>query len=218
MDRTSSRPALPCPGPGEDSLIQTVPARCRRPAGCAPHHGESLCAALPYLCRRRNRRCPLTCQASARARRCAAPSAGACVAGTRQGGSRLTIRQRTGAPLRHNTWRRRPAGTLLPFTAAAGAQPSIPGPSDEPVSARGVRPLSEPYPVQDYSGAVGRARDATHHATPACVRAHGARSYGAGGGRQIRPGIWRAFVMGCQSCSTRRTPTETCLQPVGRSG
>ena len=85
-------------------------------------------------------------------------------------------------------------GALLLFTAAAGAQPSIPRPSDEPVSARGVRPLSEPYPVQDYSGAVGRARDATHHATPACVRAHGARSYGAGGGRQIRPGIWRAFV------------------------
>ena len=99
---------------------------------------------------------------------------------------------------------------LLLFTAAAGAQPSIPRPSDEPVSARGVRPLSEPYPVQDYSGAVGRARDATHHATPACVRAHGARSYGAGGGRQIRPGIWRAFVMGCQSCSTRRTPTAAC--------
>jgi len=89
MDRTSSRPALPCPGPGEDSLIQTVPARCRRPAGCAPHHGESLCAALPYLCSRRNRRCPLTCQASARtALRCPERR---CVAGR----SRLTSHHST---------------------------------------------------------------------------------------------------------------------------
>jgi hypothetical protein len=48
-----------------DSLIRTQYARCRRPAGCAPHHGGDECTsacALPML-----QEIPMTCQQIAHA-------------------------------------------------------------------------------------------------------------------------------------------------------
>jgi hypothetical protein len=106
----------------------------------------------------------MTCQASARARRCPERR---CVAGTRQGGPEAasnwpsSIRQRTGAPTEHmapqSSWDvpSNSCSSLLRLRGR-GAQPSIPGPSDEPLSQclawPGRTSRSEPYPVQGCSG------------------------------------------------------------------